>query len=74
MKKRFEKYGVTLTERELILISAAHAAGMSDAYNTYKEIIENEEPERVQDLLDDISEKVWTAQKELATLGEKNRA
>lgn len=61
MKQRFLNYGITLTDRELILVEAAYAAGMSDAYERYREAIRKESSNLVNELCLDITDSVERA-------------
>lgn len=65
MRNVFAKYGVNLSVRELVLVNAAHAAGMSDAYNRYHDALENRDPSEVQSLSDDVWDAVNNAKQEL---------
>ena len=73
MQEVFSKYGVTLSERELVLANAAYAAGFSDAYNSYCHAIEEEDPNLVQDLKDLSVDKVAEAKRSLAQLDVRHR-
>lgn len=69
MRETFKKYGVRLSDRELILTEAAYAAGLSDAYNRYKEAIDEKDPHLVQLLLDDVIDKIGSAKESLHRIG-----
>jgi hypothetical protein len=68
MQKLFDKYGILLSKRELVLVKAAHAAGMSEAYTEYRNAIGEESPDMVEDLLKTITNKIYKAKNELTGL------